>query len=286
MKSVLCVVVAGVLLAPSLPAQKALFSSRVEAVRVDVLVARGGRPVLELRPEDFTVFDNGVLQHVDLASFESIPLNVVLALDMSSSVAGERLEHLRTAGRALLDDLRPDDQAGLVTFGHAVVLASPLTRDRQQVRAALEGAQASGHTSLVDASYVALVTGESDVGRALVIVFSDGLDTASWLTADAVLGTALRSDAVVYGVCVRGTARPEFLQDLTASTGGELLRVESIKNLSATFLSILEEFRHRYLISYSPRGVAREGWHRLEVRVKQKGATVKARPGYLAGSRP
>ena len=44
-----------------------------------------------------------------------------------------------------------------------------------------------------------------------------------------------------------------------------------------------EEFRHRYLLSYTPRGVARDGWHRLEVRVKNRRATIKARPGYLAG---
>jgi len=38
----------------------------------------------------------------------------------------------------------------------------------------------------------------------------------------------------------------------------------------------------RYLISYSPQGVSGAGWHRLEVRVKGRGATVKARPGYFA----
>jgi hypothetical protein len=44
---------------------------------------------------------------------------------------------------------------------------------------------------------------ESDVGRGLVIVFSDGVDTASWLTDDAVLNTAKRSDVVVYAVYVQ-----------------------------------------------------------------------------------
>jgi hypothetical protein len=50
------------------------------------------------------------------------------------------------------------------------------------------------------------------------------------------------------------------------------------------FVGVLEEFRQRYLLSYSPQGVPTGGWHRLEVRVKRRGATVKARPGYLAGS--
>jgi hypothetical protein len=51
----------------------------------------------------------------------------------------------------------------------------------------------------------------------------------------------------------------------------------------AIFLRVLEEFRHRYLVSYTPRGVSKDGWHRLSVRVKRSGP-VKARPGYVAGS--
>jgi Ca-activated chloride channel family protein len=270
---------------PCAPASQApVFSTRVEAVRVDVLVTRGGRPIRDLRPQDFEVFDNGVPQPLDFASFETIPLNVVLALDMSSSVAGERLDHLRHAGGALLDVLKPEDQAGLVTFGHMVAVRSELTADRARVRSALDHADASGYTALVDACYAALSLGESGVGRALVIVFSDGVDTTSWLTAEQALRAARRTDAVVYAVSVRGAATADFLRELSEATGGDVLEVESIKDVGATFVAILAEFRHRYLLSYSPQGVAKDGWHRLEVRVKTKGASVKARPGYLAGS--
>jgi hypothetical protein len=58
-----------------------------------------------------------------------------------------------------------------------------------------------------------------------------------------------------------------------------LFEVEKVDDLDAVFLGILQEFRQRYLVSYAPRGVAKEGWHRLDVRVK-RGGTVKARPGY------
>ena len=61
--------------------------------------------------------------------------------------------------------------------------------------------------------------------------------------------------------------------------GGRLLQAESTKNLSATFLGILDEFRQRYPVSYSPRGVVKDGWHRPDVRVNRKGTVVKARPG-------
>ena len=266
-------------------AQDAVFSTKVEAVRVDVLVTDRdqGRPVLGLGPGDFDILDNGVPQQVDLVSFEQIPLNVVLALDMSDSVTGERLERLRTASAGLLGALATDDQAGLVTFTERVVLGSGLTKDLAAIRRAMQPIAGAGDTGIVDAAYASIMLGESDVGRGLLIVFSDGVDTSSWLTPDMVLDTARRSDVVVYAVSAQSRMRPEFLRDLTSATGGRLYEVEKTENLEAVFLSVLEEFRQRYLVSYTPRGVEKDGWHRLDVRVKRR-ATVKARPGYLAGS--
>ena len=258
------------------------FTSRVDAVRVDVLVTENGRPVQGLTPADFEVLDNGVRQRVDLASFEQIPLNVVLALDMSASLQGLRLGHLQTAGKSVLDGLKPGDRAALVAFSHVVVPTQGLTDNLDRVRAALDQAQGQGQTSLIDAAHAGMLLGESDAGRSLLIVFSDGVDTASWLTADAVLETARRGDVVVYSVEV-GERRASFPRELSDVTGGRLFAIESTKDLSATFSKILEEFRMRYLVSYSPQGVARGGWHRLEVRVKNRNVSVKARPGYFAG---
>jgi VWFA-related protein len=259
------------------------FSSRIEAVRVDVLVTDGAKPVLGLGREDFEILDNGVPQAVDLVSFDEVPLNVILALDMSDSVAGERLDRLRDGGSKVLAALKSGDQAALVTFSHAVQLGARLTSDVASVQAALAGTGGSGQTALIDGSYAGIMVGESDAGRALLIVFSDGVDTSSWLRADAVLDTARRADVVVYGVSVVSRLKPEFLREITSLTGGRLFEIEKATNLAATFLSILEEFRHRYLVSYTPKGVSKDGWHKLDVRVKNRRATIKARPGYLAG---
>lgn len=261
------------------PAQSPTFSSRIDAIRVDVLVTDGKTPVRGLRATDFEVRDNGVLQQVDLVSFEQIPLNVVLALDMSDSVAGDRLERLRAAGTAILDGLNAGDQAALVTFSHVVRLAAKLSGDIGSVRTALGRASGDGSTSLIDGVYTGMQVGASDAGRELLVVFSDGLDTASWLSAEKVLDTARRTDAVAYAVAVRSLAKPEFLNDLTSFTGGRLFEVEKTERFDSIFLEILKEFRERYLVSYTPRGVAKEGWHKLDVRVK-RGGTVKARPGY------
>lgn len=274
-------VTAAVLLAATaiVRTQDVTFSSRVEAVRVDVLVTDNGQPVRGLGPADFEIRDNGILQQIDLVSFEQIPLNVVLALDMSDSVAGDRLERLRTAGGAILGGLQTNDQAALVTFSQAVRLGAKLSGDVAPVRAALARAKGEGSTSLIDGVYASIQIGESDAGRALLVVFSDGLDTASWLPAGKVLDAAKRSDVVAYAVAVRSPAKPDFLRDLASFTGGRLFEVEKADKLDALFLGILQEFRQRYLVSYTPRGVTKDGWHKLDVRVK-RGGTVKARPGY------
>ena len=259
------------------------FGTRVDAVRVDVLVTEGGKPVRDLRVEDFEILDNGVPQQVDSASFEQVPLNVVLVLDMSRSVRGPMLSHLRTAGASLLNVLEPADQAALITFGDAVRLRQRLTADRALVQAALERTEDSANTALVDAAFAGMLVGESDVGRALVIVFSDGLETSSWLSAPAVLQAARRADVVVYAVSASTTATDPFLDDLVELTGGASYRVASTQGLGQAFTRVLHEFRQRYLLGYSPRGVSPNGWHRLEVKVKGRRVAVKARPGYLAG---
>jgi VWFA-related protein len=258
------------------------FTSRIDAVRVDVLVTENGRPLTGLTPADFEVMDNGVRQAVDLASFEQIPLNVVLALDLSGSLEGLRLGHLQTAGRTVLAGLKPGDRTALVTFSHIVRPTVGLSEELDRVRIALEQARGSGLTSLIDASHAAMLIGESDVGRSLLIVFSDGVDTSSWLTPESVLDTARRGDVVVYSV-EAGQRRHSFSRDLSDVTGGRTIEIESATDLAASFTRILEEFRMRYLVSYSPQGVETGGWHRLEVRVKGRRANVKARPGYFGG---
>jgi VWFA-related protein len=265
-------------------ARQPAFTAKVESVRIDVLALDSGRPILGLKPADFEVVDNGVPQQVELVSFENIPLNVVLALDMSDSVAGERLEQLQDAGRAVLGGLSRGDQAAVVTFSNAVTLAAPLTADITLVRGALDEAWGVGATSLADGVYAAMMVGEADAGRALVIVFSDGVDTSSWLSDDRVLDSATRGDAVAYAVGVGANGSSSFLRELASLTGGTAYNIDSTRDLRATFLRILDEFRHRYLVSYTPHGVGRNGWHRLDVRLKSRRATIKARPGYLAGT--
>ena len=271
-------------LAPVAAQQAPTFSAQVEGVRVDVLVTEDGRALSGLGPADFDVRDNGVPQHIDLVDLTDVPVNVVLTLDFSRSVTGDKLAALRRAGRGLLDGLSSGDQAALVTFSTAVTERVPMTADIDRVRAALDGGEPSGDTALVDAAVGAMLMGDTDAARTLVVVFSDGVDTASFTRPALALESARRVNGVVYGVSTGGDD-VTFLQGLATATGGRVVRTGAAGDPGAAFLEVLREFRRRYVITFTPAGTPKSGWHDLAVRVNRRGAKVQARAGYFASSR-
>jgi VWFA-related protein len=257
--------------------QQATFTARVDAVRVDVDVRRGKKPVVGLGAGDFEVLDNGVPQRVELVSPAALPLNVVLALDGSTSLDARERRHLSAAGKRVIDALRPAETAALVTFSDRVAIQSMFTDDWMRLRMIVGGAMPGGDTALHDAAHVAMVLASSAPGRSMVILFSDGDDTASVLTEEAVLDTARRTGAVVSVVTLG--AEGDVLPRLAALTGGTFVKESSLERVAERFGEILESFRNRYMVSFYPTGVERTGWHTLTVRVKG-GGDVRARSGY------
>ena len=280
---------------------------KVDAVRVDALVLDGNRPVGGLTAADFELSDSGVTQRVESVTFEDVPLRIMLALDASGSVRGAPLEHLKQAAAAVAGLLEPADRGALLTFAEEVDLICDWTSDRLQLERAIAGTEAGGGTALHDASFAALTFRDANVGRALVLVFSDGDDTASWLPGQTVIEAARRSDAVIYGVGLRAApaarlgyrvdyrsgpqfdipllASPSlsepFLPALAAETGGKYLEAERSDRLRDVFVRIITEFRSRYLLTYTPQGVEAGGWHPIQVKLKNRKGSVTARRGYL-----
>jgi VWFA-related protein len=255
---------------------KPLFSAAVDVVRVDVDVRRGDKVVEGLTAADFEVLDNGVRQRVELVAGDSLPLNVVIALDVSASLDARGRRQLAAAGQRVVDALQPQESAALVTFSDRLAVHSDFTTDRARLRTLLDlRPDASGDTILRDAVHATMLIGGAAPGRPMIMLFSDGEDTASVLTEASVVDTARRTGAVVCVVKL-GDDDP-LLEQLAKTTGGLYLRETSLDKVAARFAAILENFRHRYLVSFSP--VDRTpGWHPLTVRVKE--ADVRARTGY------
>jgi len=263
--------------------QPPLFHSGIEVVELDVSVMRGGQPVAGLTAGDFSVSDQGKPQEIQSVTLDTLPLSVLLALDISGSVSGERLRHLLDAGEGLTRALRPDDRAALITFSHAIDLAVPLTADVAAVRQTLARIKPGGSTALRDAVQLALSLRPHDQTRTLLLVFTDGEDTSSWLAPDVVLDSARRAGIVVHVVRV---ASDSFLDELTKATGGRTWSATSDRQLRELFTRALEEMRARYLITYTPRGVSKPGWHELKVKVNGGSADITARPGYFVAPPP
>jgi VWFA-related protein len=262
-----------------------VFRSGVELVRVDALVAREGGIVKGLKPSDFELRDNGVVQEVASASLEQIPIDALLVLDLSGSVTRYNAERLRGAASTFLDGLTARDRAALLTFNARTVLAQPLTGDLRLVRERLAGIEGGGSTALNDGIYAALRFREPGATRGAVIVFTDGVDNISWLSADDVVETAKRSDVIVHavvssipGIDLRAADNP-LLHSLGHETGG-LVWSAGWSKLGGAFRAVLDDLRSRYLLTYYPAGVAASGWHSLDVKLKSGGAKVTARTGY------
>ena len=263
------------------PDQAPAFKSGVDIVRLDVSVTRNGTPIRGLTAADFVVSDNGVQQAVDSVVVDQLPLSVELVLDTSRSVLGDRLTNLIAAADGLVAALRPGEWAGLLTFSHRLRPLAPLTEDLASVRGALATLSGDGRTALRDAVQLALATEHDARARPLILVFTDGVDNASWLSDEEVLESARRAGIVIHAVTVSQLSPTWFVERVVETTGGRLWSARSESSLARLFTSALDEMRARYLLSFLPSRPLRPGWHALRVRLKNGGGEITARSGYF-----
>jgi VWFA-related protein len=265
-----------------------VFRSEVTSVYVDAFVSDGDGPLADLRAADFELKDNGIAQRLELVSAETRPVQAVLVFDTSSSLAGEKLAALRSAGAAFLEGLRPRDEAALVTFSEEIGWRAGMTVDKTRVMQALDGLQPEGATALFDALYATLALADPQ-GHTLVVLFSDGEDNSSLLDARQLQSLAERSNTLVHVVGLRTpfppapaqeTEQVRALREIAEVTGGRYWTAESPRRLREAFAAIAASLHARYVLRYEPQGTARVGWHALSVRLRGRRGRVQARRGY------
>jgi len=287
---------------PSAP-PVATFKSSVDLVRVSAVVRdRKGRFVRDLAVRDFEVIDGGMNRRIQDFRSDDSAVSIALLFDASGSMES-RMGQAREAAEHLLSWMNfRGDEAAIFTFDTRLEEVMPFTEGLERLPSTMSSVAPFGATSLHDAvARTAEKTATREGLRRAVVVFTDGRDNASRLTAGEVSGIASSIDVPVYIVgIVPSIDNPssEFsttthersalsgpLSDLATWTGGRAFVASSIGDRSQTARQIVDELRHQYLIAFESSG--KPGWHPLEVRAKDKDLTVRARSGYFAGqSRP
>jgi len=279
------------------------FKSGVDLVRISAIVRdRKGRFVRDLSERDFEVLDQGRSQAITGFQHEQSGVSVALLFDISGSMESH-LTQAREAATHVLSWLEASrDEAAVFTFDTRLDEVTPFTTGLQKLPDKLAGLTPFGATSLYDAiaqTSSRLATREGR--RRAIVVFTDGSDNASRLTAGEVSAIASAIDAPVYIVEVvpaidnpssdispataAQAAQTGALVDLATWTGGTTFVVSTVAQRSLIARQIVEELRHQYLIVFESSG--QPGWHPLTVRTRHKDLTVRARGGYMAGqSRP
>ncbi len=268
-------------------AQGPVFSASTGVVPVYVSVRAGGGTVGELQSSDFALTDRGVTQTLGLVSSDSVPIDVTLVVDTSSSVINS-LPLFRSEVQAIVGQLQPNEQIRLITFDAEVrqILAMQAPSERPPV----QQIQLGDTTSLADALAFALARALRSDRRHLVFVFTDGYDTSSILGYGALPELASHTDSIVHIALVRpsGTDLPSVgaigaLASAAARTGGSLYQpTQNVGGIVTAFQRAIEDFRHSYVLYFTPTDVAASGWHDISVKVTKPGNfEVRAREGYF-----
>ena len=281
-----------------------------------------GRLVKDLTRNDFRIFEDNREQPVNDLTLREVPVDAVLMVDASSSVA-TNIEDFRRAAEGFAERLNADDRISLIKFDDRVELLQDWTRSRFQLRRALARIEPGMFTRFNDALLLASREQFGDTkSRRAVIVLTDGIDSGRGTTTLAgALEALLRAQVTIYVVSnteiSRAAKRAELdnllngststvrfnqlriddlkeglkvldqseknLEDLAVATGGRLYKPLTFQALDSTYAEVADELRHQYGLYYPPLNKSRDGGFR-RVRVELTNPSYKAhtRVGYFA----
>ena len=265
-------------------------STAVRVVQLPAIVTdRRGVVVRGLTVEAFAVSEDGVPQSIQHFASEDAPLELVLALDVSASMA-EALGDLRRAVGQFVRQLPAQARLSLVAFNDEMFPIGQPTDPIERRLAILDRLQPFGGTALYDVMMRGLDDLSRGSGRRALIVFTDGDDQASRATRAQVRTAAEASDVTVYFVALgRGHALEQLregMEELATLSGGRALHAARTAQLDERFTEVLAELAHQYLIGYAPSNVALDGtWRRIEVRMGRSDLRIRTRLGYRAPDR-
>jgi Ca-activated chloride channel family protein len=278
---------------------------------------RNGLYIPGLRQAEFKIFDDGVEQEIAYFGTTDKPFTVALVLDVSPSTS-YKIDEIRRAAKAFVDQLEPRDSVIVIDFDHGIRVTSKATQDRQRIYKAIDKADFGDGTSLYNAVDEALRKQLGAIaGRKAVVLFTDGVDTTSRKNNyDGTVNYAEESDTLIFPIyyntyldndrrisspfpdifgggiyTISGGSAEEYalgrryLDELSDVTGGRVFRPESTPGgLTRAFEGIAEELRRQYSIGFVPKTEGKMGDRRqIKIRVERPNLMIRARDSYTVG---
>jgi Ca-activated chloride channel family protein len=262
------------------------------------VVDKAGEPVHNLEADDFEVKEDGAPQSVSYfstaAAEDTVPLHIGLLFDISESMQRD-LGFSRNAAIKFLNTFPKAEDFTLVEFSDDVRAARFSQAEFPRLVERIRNGKAKGRTSLYDAATVYLGGAFDQTGRKVLLIYTDGDDTASSRTWDETLRTLRASDVTVYPIgFFAGRGSPSLmlqsrLNEIARLTGGRALFPDSMKELEPMYESIAREVHGQYLLGYVPTNVLRDGkWRKVVITLKNppsQKVQLRTREGYFAPSK-
>jgi VWFA-related protein len=255
----------------------------VDVVHITTSVMENGRFVKGLKRQAFRLFENDTAQAITYFAAENVPLEIIVAVDVSGSMT-DAMAQVQESTKKFLSALRPSDRVTVIGFNDNVfTLARPSVDLATRLRA-IDRLAPWGGTALYDVIVQAVEQLGRQPGRRVLVLFTDGEDLNSHVPLEAVERKLESSDVVLYpiGQGRAFVAKPlkAVLERLAQVTGGRAF-FESIEQLDGVYGSVLQELSNQYLLGYVPRNAERDGkWRAVRVEVSDKKLQVRARQGY------
>ena len=275
--------------------QDAQTTIRAEVSLVNVVfsaIDKQSKPVQGLKADDFQIFENNTPQKIEYFSAydkeSKVPLTIALLIDTSGSVKDKLDFEKDTAAEFFKEILRPDqDLALIIQFDSEVNLVQDFTQRQSDLLRGLNSLKAGNSTALYDAVY--LTSNEKlkgEVGRKVIIVITDGVDTSSKVSKDEAIEAAQKGDILIYGIGVRNPEESNFrvLRKFAEETGGAFFSPSvKLSEIRSAFKSIGEEIQGQYSLAYKSSNSRKDGSYRaIVLRCKSKNVQLRSRKGYYA----
>jgi Ca-activated chloride channel family protein len=253
-----------------------------------------GALVPSLAREDFEILDNNARQDLIVFENQTQPITAVVMLDSSGSMTNS-LKLVKAGAEQFLIRLLPQDKAQVGAFNDKVQFSGTFTSDRDELVAALGDLDFGNPTRLYDALDQSLDRLAPIEGRRVIVVLTDGDDTASKRSQGDVLARATADEVMIYGIGLESnyfdgvrqvrTSPDRVVRKLADETGGGYYFLKETSDLNTTFTRIAQELHSQYVLGFTP-AVLDGKIHKLTVNVKRPGMKARARKSYVASAEP